>query len=57
VRTGAAAIRRCGVGAQVAAVVDAEVVVASEPPRVCYPACLLVWRQFIPVGMEPESRL
>jgi hypothetical protein len=32
-------------------------VVAGEPPGVCYPACLLVWRLFIPAGMEPESRL
>jgi hypothetical protein len=32
-------------------------VVAGEPPGVCYPAGLLVWRLFIPAGMEPESRL
>jgi hypothetical protein len=42
VRFGAAAARRCDVGGQVAAVVGAEVVVASEPPGVCYPAGLLV---------------
>jgi hypothetical protein len=38
-------------------VVAAGEVVAGEPPGVCYPACLLVWRLFIPAGMEPESRL
>jgi hypothetical protein len=31
--------------------------VAGEPPRVCYPAGPLVWRLFIPAGVEPESRL
>jgi hypothetical protein len=58
VRFGAAAACRCGVGGQVAAVVGAEVVVAiGEPPGVCYPAGLLVWRLFILAGMDPESRL
>jgi hypothetical protein len=65
VPAGAAAIRRCGAGAQVAAVVRAEVEVvvsaaaevAGEPLGVCYPAGPLVWRFFIPAGMEPESRL
>jgi hypothetical protein len=32
-------------------------VVTGEPPGVCYPAGILVWRLFIPTGMEPESRL
>jgi hypothetical protein len=31
--------------------------VADKPPRVCYPAGPLVWRLFIPAGVEPESRL
>jgi hypothetical protein len=31
--------------------------VAGEPPGVCHPAGPLVWRLFIPVGAEPESRL
>jgi hypothetical protein len=35
----------------------AGVVVAGEPPGVCYPAGLLVWRLFIPAGMDPEPRL
>jgi hypothetical protein len=114
VRIGAVAVRRCGVGGQVATVIGAEVVVAigeassteavasadetvsatcapdlqhlgfngwfsspvrgcergpfhrsvcpeaiaagavvtGKPPRVCYPAGLLVWRLFIPAGME-----
>jgi hypothetical protein len=30
---------------------------AGEPLRVCYPVSPLVWRLFIPVGAEPESRL
>jgi hypothetical protein len=29
----------------------------SEPLGVCYPAGPLVWRLFIPAGLEPESRL
>jgi hypothetical protein len=58
VRFGAAAARRCGVGGHVAAVVGAEVVVTiGEPPGVCYPTGLLVWRLFIPAGMDPGSRL
>jgi hypothetical protein len=40
VRTGAAAIRRCGVGAQVAAVVGAEVVVAIGEASPCRSGCL-----------------
>jgi hypothetical protein len=43
--------------AQVAAVAGAEVVAAGEPPGVCYPAGLPVWRLFIPVGMDPKSCL
>jgi hypothetical protein len=39
-RTGAAAIRRCGVGAQVAAVVGAEVVVAIGEASPCRSGCL-----------------
>jgi hypothetical protein len=31
--------------------------VAGEPPGVCYPAGLPVWRLFIPAGMDPESHL
>jgi hypothetical protein len=57
VRFGAAAVRRCGVGGQVAVVIGAEVVVAGEPLGVCCPAGPLVWRLFIPAGVEPESRL
>jgi hypothetical protein len=38
-------------------VVAAGAVVASEPPGVCCPAGPLVWRLFIPAGVEPESRL
>jgi hypothetical protein len=40
VRAGAAAIRRCGVGAQVAAVVGAEVVVAIGGASRCISGCL-----------------
>jgi hypothetical protein len=40
VRIGAAAIRRCGVGAQVAAVVGAEVVVAIGEASPCRSGCL-----------------
>jgi hypothetical protein len=40
VHTGAAAIRRCGVGAQVAAVVSAEVVVAIGEASPCRSGCL-----------------
>jgi hypothetical protein len=54
VRFGAAAARWCGVGGQVAVVVGAEVVVAGEPPGVCCPAGPLVWRLFIPAGVEPK---
>jgi hypothetical protein len=42
---------------------EAEVVVAAggavagEPPGVCYPTGLPVWRLFISAGVEPESRL
>jgi hypothetical protein len=35
----------------------AGVVVAGEPPGVCYPTGPLVWRLFIPARVEPESRL
>jgi hypothetical protein len=38
-------------------VVAADEAVAGEPPGVCYPAGPLVWRLFIPAGVEPESRL
>jgi hypothetical protein len=38
-------------------VVAAGAAVAGEPPGVCYLAAPLVWRLFIPVGMELESRL
>jgi hypothetical protein len=38
-------------------VVAVGAVVAGEPPGVCFPAGPLVWRWFIPVGVEPESRL
>jgi hypothetical protein len=38
-------------------VVAATRAVAGEPPGVCYPAGPLVWRLFIPTGVEPESRL
>jgi hypothetical protein len=44
VRAGAAAIRRGGVSAQVAAVVGAKVVAVGEPLGVCYLAALPVWR-------------
>jgi hypothetical protein len=40
VRTGAAAVRRCGVGGQVAAVVGAEVVVAIGEASSCRSGCL-----------------
>jgi hypothetical protein len=40
VRTGAAAIRRCGVGAQAAAVISAEVVVAIGEASHCRGGCL-----------------
>jgi hypothetical protein len=32
-------------------------VVIGEPPGVCCLAGPLVWRLFIPAGMNPESRL
>jgi hypothetical protein len=38
-------------------VAAAGAVVVGEPPGVCYPAVPLVWRLFIPVGVEPEFRL
>jgi hypothetical protein len=37
--------------------VVAAAVVDGEPPGVCYPAGPLVWRLFIPAGVEPEFRL
>jgi hypothetical protein len=40
VRIGATAVRRCGVGAQVAAVVGAEVVVAIGEASPCRSGCL-----------------
>jgi hypothetical protein len=40
VRTGAAAVRRCGVGGQVAAIVGAEVVVAIGEASSCRSGCL-----------------
>jgi hypothetical protein len=42
-------------GVEVFVAVGAEVV--GETPGVCYPAGLPAWRSFIPVGMDPESRL
>jgi hypothetical protein len=38
-------------------VVAAGAVVVGEPLGVCYPAGPLVWRLFIPAGVEPEFRL
>jgi hypothetical protein len=38
-------------------VVAAGAVVVGEPFGVCYPAGPLVWRLFIPVGVEPEFHL
>jgi hypothetical protein len=38
-------------------VVSAAAEVVGEPLGVCYPAGPLVWRLFIPAGLEPESRL
>jgi hypothetical protein len=38
-------------------VAAADGAVAGKPPGVCYPAGPLVWRLFIPAGVEPEFRL
>jgi hypothetical protein len=38
-------------------VVAADGVAAGEPPEVCCPAGPLVWRLFVPAGVEPESHL
>jgi hypothetical protein len=38
-------------------VVVAAAVVGGEPPGLCYPTGPLVWRLFMPTGVEPEFRL
>jgi hypothetical protein len=55
VRTGAAAIRRCGIGAQVAAVVGAEVVVAIGEASPCRSGCLC--RRDRQCHLRPDLRL